>query len=196
MYRFSRILSYVLAVCLLLTLALPFLPQLWPAKDAAEARTAAPAPFRLPAGLQVIGDEAFEGIAAEAVELPDSLTAIGERAFAGAEQLQSVRLPESIETIGKDAFLGAPQLTVVGVSGGKAEDYARKASLPFRAENPPPAEQPTRQTLRADTMPAALLALTDDVLAHHRPSGRQTAELTAMRRQERAELHFQLEYFP
>ena len=62
--------------------------------------------LNLPADLQEIGDEAFLGLACEAVIIPAGCTTIGERAFAGCNQLLYVYIPASVTSISTDAFAG------------------------------------------------------------------------------------------
>ncbi len=64
-----------------------------------------------------IGDYAFLGIGEPLsdVELPSSITEIGNMAFAACPFLVSVSLPESLEKIGDDAFLQCPKLQYVNL---------------------------------------------------------------------------------
>lgn len=59
--------------------------------------------FRLPETLEVIEEEAFEGLAFEAVIIPDSCTSIGRRAFRNCRNLVYVRIPARL-AIPDDAF--------------------------------------------------------------------------------------------
>lgn len=63
-----------------------------------------------------IGAEAFMGSAIQGVDLFDSVTTIGERAFANCAQLEELTLPESVTSIGAGAFeglTGLKKLTVL-----------------------------------------------------------------------------------
>jgi hypothetical protein len=67
----------------------------------------------VPEGITEIGDRAFyrcafsECTALGHIELPDSVTEIGECAFKGCTALKDVTMPKDI-IIGKDAFRGTP----------------------------------------------------------------------------------------
>ena len=68
--------------------------------------------LRLPAGLEVIEDEAFMGLACEAVIIPEGCTAIGARAFANCKALAYVRIPASVKTIAENAFEGCDSVVI------------------------------------------------------------------------------------
>ena len=63
----------------------------------------------LPADLETVEAETFEGGAFEAVLIPDGCTAIGSRAFADCKNLVYVRIPASVTTVADDAFSGSDQ---------------------------------------------------------------------------------------
>ncbi len=59
----------------------------------------------LPDSLTVIGDDAFAAcVHLEKIFLPPHLTKIGARAFMGCVSLAPVSIPESVQFIGEDAF--------------------------------------------------------------------------------------------
>lgn len=62
-----------------------------------------------------IGAEAFMGSAIQGVDLFDSVTTIGERAFANCAQLEELTLPESVTSIGAGAFDGLTGLKKLAV---------------------------------------------------------------------------------
>lgn len=55
-------------------------------------------------GLRTIGGAAFVGYRSGTLDLPEGLTAIGDRAFEGAGSLGSIFLPNSLTSIGSGAF--------------------------------------------------------------------------------------------
>ena len=62
-------------------------------------------PVRCTAGrLTAVEAEAFEGIAAAAVEIPEGVTEIGDRAFQYCQGLMEVVIPATVKSIGKGAF--------------------------------------------------------------------------------------------
>ena len=68
----------------------------------------------LPASTKTIGEEAFAGITAETVQIPDGCTSIGEGAFTGST-LKAIEIPASVTTIGNNAF---PTGTVIFTPDG------------------------------------------------------------------------------
>ena len=66
----------------------------------------------LPAALGTIEEEAFAGVTAQAVLIPDGCTAIGSRAFAGCENLIYIKVPAEAE-IAADAFEGCSAALVI-----------------------------------------------------------------------------------
>ena len=95
-----------------------------------------PPDFVLPAALQTIGEEAFSGVDATVVYLPDSVTAIEAGAFRNAAHLRQIRISATVVTIAPDALEGVPsaQLTIFGTPGSAAEDFAALISARFIAE--------------------------------------------------------------
>lgn len=73
---------------------------------------------QIPDGTTEVADEAFdttwddeeEVLGAVGFVIPDTVSRIGERAFAGCEHLQELILPESVAHIGERAFAGCIQL--------------------------------------------------------------------------------------
>ena len=56
-----------------------------------------------------------------AYAIPDSVTSIGEKAFAGCTSLTSVTIPDSVTSIGGDAFYNCTSLTDVYYAGSEAQ---------------------------------------------------------------------------
>ncbi len=74
--------------------------------------------YTLPAGVKVIGEEAFNNISSlRTVNFPLSLEEIGKNAFARCSALSTVSLPESVKKIGDFAFSNCHQLTLVTILG-------------------------------------------------------------------------------
>ena len=89
----------------------------------AEKEEAEQPSFVLPASLQVIEDEAFEGTALQSVELPESVTAIGNRAFADNDDLIIIRLPSSLQSIGDGILDGSERAAMAVYAGSEALDH-------------------------------------------------------------------------
>ena len=75
-------------------------------------------------------EAAFSGIAATGVRIPDGVTSIPARAFAGCAQLVMVYIPASVTQIASDAF-DQPVLRVYGPPGSAAEQYAKEKGYTF-----------------------------------------------------------------
>ena len=90
------------------------------------------ADFVLPAGVETIEAEAFAGIGAKCVILPETVKTIGEKAFADCENLVAVYIPRACRSIDIYAFQNSP-VTVYGFAGSAAESYAAKLELRFIA---------------------------------------------------------------
>ena len=87
--------------------------------------------LRLPAQLGEIEVEAFEGVFARTVVIPDGTTSIGSRAFANCVNLKYVEIPDSVTSIAGDAFAGS-DVTFICNTGSPAYAYAQEYSIPVR----------------------------------------------------------------
>ena len=85
----------------------------------------------LPVALKVIETEAFEGISASVVIIPEGITSIGSKAFAECTKLERVYIPASVSNIGTDVFIQSPYVVIYGYSGSKAETYAIQNDIQF-----------------------------------------------------------------
>ena len=87
--------------------------------------------FTLPASMEVIEEEAFAGTAIENVEFPESLTEVGDRAFADNPDLEIVTFPATeILTVSDSAFENS-DVMIRGVEGSYAEEWAEWNEVPF-----------------------------------------------------------------
>ena len=69
-----------------------------------------------------IKDETFMNSALRAVEIPDNIADIGERAFAGCSVLGTIKLPQTLASIGANAFLSCPSI-VETYYAGSVDDW-------------------------------------------------------------------------
>lgn len=89
--------------------------------------------FTMPLGTRIIEEEAFAGIAADSVKLPEGIASIGSRAFADCPNLHRIYIPESCTSIAADVFTPGSDLTIYGQDGSYAEFYAGKHGFDFVA---------------------------------------------------------------
>ena len=68
--------------------------------------------LELPGGLMEIKAEAFSGIPAEVIIIPEGCVKVGSRAFADCPNLQYVRIPYSVNDLAQDAFEGTNAIIV------------------------------------------------------------------------------------
>ena len=68
---------------------------------------------RVREGMTRLTDTVFANLPLTRVELPDSLTSIGDGAFAGCTKLQEITLPDSVTEVGEGVFDGCSALTTV-----------------------------------------------------------------------------------
>ena len=76
--------------------------------------------IRLPDGITKIGTRAFAGSGLREVVIPDTVTEIAEGAFAGS-QLERIVLPDTVTTFGQGVFSGCTQLKEVVLPSGLRE---------------------------------------------------------------------------
>ena len=87
--------------------------------------------FVLPAALTLIGDGAFEGIAARCVEVSENVAAIEAHAFANCKHLREIYIPATVLKVDDRALEGCENVTVYGVKGSEAERFAKAAGFVF-----------------------------------------------------------------
>ena len=81
--------------------------------------------FEIPTGTRTIGDNAFEGIAATVVEIPEDCTHIGNEAFRYCTQLTMIRIPAGCQ-LGERVFDGCTKVYVFGAAGSDAQRYCNE----------------------------------------------------------------------
>lgn len=66
-------------------------------------------------GYTCIGDEAFSCLSLTSIEIPNSVTSIGNMAFWNCRGLTSVTIPNSVTSIGDNAFYKCTGLTSIEI---------------------------------------------------------------------------------
>ena len=87
--------------------------------------------FKLPTSLQIIEDEAFEGTALVAVDLPETVEEIGDRAFANIPSLRILKIPDNTKRIGTKIVAGSNNVTIAAALGSYARSWAQENGVPF-----------------------------------------------------------------
>ena len=85
----------------------------------------------LPALLTGIEAEAFAGIGAQCVYIPESAQYIGDHAFAGCGQLREIHIPAAVTSIADNALESCEGVTVYGASGTEAQRFASDNGFGF-----------------------------------------------------------------
>ena len=65
------------------------------------------------------------------IELPDSVTSIGDQAFSGCSSLTTIELPDSVTGIGDQAFWGCDNLTMTVQRDSYAAQYAKDNNINY-----------------------------------------------------------------
>ena len=110
------------------------------------------ADFLLPELLTLIGESAFEGMAAESVEVTENVAAIEARAFADCKSLREITIPATVVRIDDTAFDGCENVTVYGEKGTEAERIAALYGFAFVDTSAEP-EQPAPTGSRMPSAP-------------------------------------------
>ena len=73
-------------------------------------------PVTIPAGMRIIGDSAMSVCPAHEIMIPDSVTEIGDFAFADCIILRELVIPANVQTVGNNPFKGCTALHTVAFS--------------------------------------------------------------------------------
>ena len=92
--------------------------------------------FVFPDTLTSIESEAFSNSNASVVWIPDTVTFLGNKAFADCVSLSQIRIPSSVTAIPSDVFDGINknQFIIFGTPGSAAEAFADSEGILFEAE--------------------------------------------------------------
>ena len=84
----------------------------------------APTVLRLPSALTQVEEEGFAGCAFQKIIIPETVTAIADRAFADCPNILAVEIEDGAAGISVNAFEGAGPFMIYGEEGSAAESYA------------------------------------------------------------------------
>ena len=84
----------------------------------------------LPESLSQIGEEAFAGMPAQEFVLPDTVETIESKAFAGCSSLLLINLPDGVR-IADDAFADCEHLTIICTENSSAQAYAEAHDMAY-----------------------------------------------------------------
>lgn len=90
----------------------------------------------IPDSVKIIGEHAFEALDLTELILSNSLTHIGEMAFAGQVGLESIRIPNSVKIIGDGAFFFSWSLSKIYFDGTVKEWHLIRLGSAWNAEVP------------------------------------------------------------
>ena len=159
--------------------------------------------FNLPASLQIIDDSAFEGTALVSVDIPESVTYIGDKAFANIPTLVSVHIPDTTRYIGKKAFTNSRQVTITASANSYARDWAKENGFRFQLPVTFSAGNGMVQYASQDDQGFRSSRKERTEAADNRPTeprerrtGRSVGELKAAQNKGVANLYIQSRYFP
>lgn len=82
-------------------------------------------------GLNLIDGGTFEGCRFEEFHVPDGCYFINGGAFSGCKDLEIITIPETVTQIGDDAFADCEKIVVYTVTGSAAEEYAIEHDIPY-----------------------------------------------------------------
>lgn len=85
----------------------------------------------LPKGLKVIEEEAFMGVPAEIIVVPEGCVEIRALAFMDCKSARKVYIPASVKDISFNAFKGCGALTICAPSGSTAIEFAKDSNMPY-----------------------------------------------------------------
>ena len=91
------------------------------------------ATLNLPAGLQIIDEEAFTAVSAQRIVVPEGCLTLGARAFADCDGLKLVEVPDSVTDIADDAFEHT-NACILAPEGSDALLWAQAHGMPWIAE--------------------------------------------------------------
>ena len=88
----------------------------------------------LPQRITAVTEESFMNSSFYYIVLPESVTTIESKAFAGCSNLKYIYIPENTTKIAEDAFLNVTGLTIYGKDGSYAEFFANKHGYEFQVQ--------------------------------------------------------------
>ena len=157
--------------------------------------------FKLPASLQFIDEEAFEGTAVKSIQLPESVTSVGDRAFADNDELLEVYFPVNLQQIGRQVLDGSDRAVMAVFAESDALFRAVEEGNRFRlmsAFGPKRTKTEFAITTGLHSIIKGTKQIRSSCFAEikEKRTGRTTAELKEEKYGGVAALYIQSRYFP
>lgn len=102
------------------------------------------------------------------VNIPNSVTSIGDYAFVGCSNLTSVIISSGVTNIGADVFLYP--VTIYGYMGSYAQTYANEQSIPFVTVDGVPVAKPGDATKDVTIDILDLVSIIDYIVSNTDPA--------------------------
>lgn len=87
--------------------------------------------LKLPKGIKTIEEQAFAGVMADVIEIPEGCSSIGSEAFLNCKELVKLYIPASVKQITFDAFVGCENLVIYAPEGSKAIQLAKRLNIAY-----------------------------------------------------------------
>ncbi len=158
---------------------------------------------KLPSSLLIIEDGAFEGTALVSVDIPETVTHIGNNAFANISTLLSVKIPDTIQYISEDTFVNSKNVVLIASSNSYAYTWAKSNGFRFQFPAFFIARDENNQFIYPNKRNTYFFAkerteITDiqRINNRERRNGRSIGELKASQNKGVSGLYIQSRYFP
>ena len=148
--------------------------------------------FSLPASLKIIEDEAFEGTALVAVDLPETVEEIGDRAFANIPSLRILKIPDNTKRIGTKIVAGSYNVTIAAAPGSYARNWAQENDVPFAPVTVIAADsQAVVSAALSSFRSTEIIIAEDDSIKEEKPAARAVDEINNNLYEESIAYHIQ-----
>lgn len=129
----------------------------------------------VPAGVTQVTDAFEDNLFPLEIELPESLTSIGGRAFSGCRSLETINIPKSVRSIGSSAFRGCSHLALIqlpetmrtiGSSAFQSCSALTRLRIPEGVSSLPSLAFANCENLRILEIPKSVKEIADDIISY------------------------------